>query len=58
MIPLLMQWLASSMCRFQESLFLNAVKVVLFRIALGVICHAIFRREDREDHGRSAIVSL
>lgn len=43
MIPLLMQWLASQYVSVPvESLFLNAVKVVLFPIALGVICHAIF----------------
>ena len=44
MIPLLMQWLASQYVTVPvESLFLNAVKVVLFPIALGVICHAIFK---------------
>lgn len=46
MIPLLMQWLASQYVTVPvESLFLNAVKVVLFPIALGVICHAIFKEK-------------
>ena len=46
MIPLLMQWLASPYVTVPvESLFLNAVKVVLFPIALGVICHAIFKEK-------------
>ena len=46
MIPLLMQWLASQYVTVPaESLFLNAVKVVLFPIALGVICHMIFGDE-------------
>ena len=55
MIPLLMQWLASQYVSVPvESLFLNAVKVVLFPIALGVICHAIFGEKIREDYGRSA----
>ena len=37
-----------------QSLFLNAVKVVLFPIALGVICHMIFGKKDREGYGRPA----
>ena len=46
MIPLLMQWLASQYVTVPvESLFLNAVKVVLFPIALGVICHMIFGKK-------------
>ena len=46
MIPLLMQWLASQYVTVPvESLFLNAVKVVLFPIALGVICHAVFKEK-------------
>lgn len=46
MIPLLMQWLDSQYVTVPvESLFLNAVKVVLFPIALGVICHAIFKEK-------------
>lgn len=41
MIPLLMQWLASQYVSVPvESLFLNAVKVVLFPIALGVVVAA------------------
>lgn len=48
MIPLLMQWLASQYVSVPvESLFLNAVKVVLFPIALGVICHAFSARRSR-----------
>lgn len=46
MIPLLMQWLASQYVTIPvESLFLNAVKVVLFPVALGVICHMIFGKK-------------
>ena len=46
MIPLLMQLLASQYVSVQtQSLFLNAVKVVLFPIALGVICHMIFGKK-------------
>lgn len=46
MIPLLMQWLASQYVTVPvESLFLNAVKVVLFPIALGAIRHAIFKEK-------------
>ena len=46
MIPLLMQLLASQYVSVPvESLFLNAVKVVLFPIALGVICHMIFGKK-------------
>ena len=41
MIPLLMQWLVSQYVSVPvESLFLNAVKVVLFPIALGVVVAA------------------
>mgnify|MGYP003167934757 CR=1 FL=1 len=46
MIPLLMQLLASQYVSVPtQSLFLNAVKVVLFPIALGVICHMIFGKK-------------
>ena len=46
MIPLLMQLLASQYVSVPvESLFLNAVKVVLFPIALGVICHMVFGKK-------------
>ena len=54
MIPLLMQLLASQYVSVPtQSLFLNAVKVVLFPIALGVICHMIFGRKI-EGYGRPA----
>ena len=43
MIPLLMQLLASRYVAIPwQSLFLNAVKIVLIPVALGVICHTIF----------------
>ena len=46
LLPLLMQLLASQYVSVPvESLFLNAVKVVLFPIALGVICHMIFGKK-------------
>ena len=46
LLPLLMQLLASQYVAVPvESLFLNAVKVVLFPIALGVICHMIFGKK-------------
>ena len=46
MIPLLMQLLASQYVTVPaQSLFLNAVKVVLFPIALGVVCHMIFGKK-------------
>ena len=46
MIPLLMQLLASQYVSVPtQSLFLNAVKVVLFPISLGVICHMIFGKK-------------
>ncbi|WEV63696.1 bile acid:sodium symporter family protein [Bifidobacterium sp. ESL0732] len=44
MIPLLMQLLASKYVAIPwQSLFLTAVKVVLIPVALGVICHTIFK---------------
>lgn len=54
MIPLLMQWLASQYVSVPvESLFLNAVKVAVpDRSWRDLPCY--FRREDREDYGRSA----
>ncbi len=46
MIPLLMQLLASQYVTVPaQSLFLNAVKVVLFPIALGMVCHMIFGKK-------------
>ncbi|MBL3898793.1 bile acid:sodium symporter family protein [Bifidobacterium longum subsp. suis] len=45
-VGLLMQLLASQYVSVPtQSLFLNAVKVVLFPIALGVICHMIFGKK-------------
>ncbi|WP_314688828.1 bile acid:sodium symporter family protein [uncultured Bifidobacterium sp.] len=46
MIPLLMQGLASRYVAIPwQSLFLSALKVVLLPIALGLICHAIFKEK-------------
>jgi bile acid:Na+ symporter, BASS family len=46
MIPLLMQLLASKYVAIPwQSLFLTAVKVVLIPVALGVICHTIFKEK-------------
>ncbi|KAA8821718.1 bile acid:sodium symporter family protein [Bifidobacterium vespertilionis] len=46
MIPLLMQWLASQYVTVPaQSLFINALKVVLFPIALGVVCHMVFGKK-------------
>ncbi len=46
MIPLLMQGLASRYVDIPwQSLFLSALKVVLLPIALGLICHAIFKEK-------------
>ncbi|MDY3126190.1 bile acid:sodium symporter family protein [Bifidobacterium mongoliense] len=46
MIPLLMQLLASRYVAIPwQSLFINALTVVLLPVALGVLCHMIFREK-------------
>ncbi|MDN6802494.1 MAG: bile acid:sodium symporter family protein [Bifidobacterium mongoliense] len=46
MIPLLMQLLASHYVAIPwQSLFINALTVVLLPVALGVLCHMIFREK-------------